>query len=161
MLTPKKTTPIDLSEIGNYPDFQKLHEKWSSAIDAGEDGALDLFDVPLPLAPTVMLIELEPDYSDGAVRLAGTYVCQVHGGEMRGKKVSSFFSDTDAREVLDSMRHCIETGAVDLSLREYVSMEQEHWSYVRILVPQPDKNGKKRILKAMDRSTLRRIPWSS
>lgn len=155
---PTRHTELSLDEIDSYPTLAAAYRVWRSSIDAGGNGHLDPTEVPPKLLPTVMIVELAPDFSNAHVRLAGTYVCQLHNGELRGKSVNAFFKPDDTVLVLDAMRRCIEDGVPSLARRSYVSLEGDKWEYVRLLLPERSNEGPKRLFKAMEKCTLKRLP---
>ncbi|MEC9265858.1 MAG: PAS domain-containing protein [Pseudomonadota bacterium] len=143
-----------LSELTRYPDLFAIHRVWKDRNRRGESSEIGIGDIPATLLPTVMLIEMTPDRSDATIRLAGTFCCELHGGELRGKSVSDFFLRKDAEQVIAAMNHCIDAETPSLAERQYVTLDGDDWGYVRLLLPQPDKDGRKRLFKAMDRSTI-------
>lgn len=161
MLDPRKisnnTEELPLDQISEYPLLAATTEAWKASMDAGNGGKVDPTDAPAALLPTVMLVDLSPNFEDGTVRLAGTFVCEAHRGEMRGRKVSEFFQPDDARAVLHSMRTCIETMTPSLARRSYVAIDDRYWEYVRLLLPEAVDGKPPRIFKAMDRRSLKQF----
>jgi hypothetical protein len=149
---------LPLDTIESYPDLAAALRIWRADVEGGGDGHLDPTAVPPRLLPTVMVIELTEDGTDGWVRLAGTFVCQIYRGELRGRAVSDFFKPEDAEIVMESLRRCVEGGEPSLARRAYVSLDGDRWEYVRILLPERARDGRKRLFKAMERSTLKRLP---
>lgn len=152
-------TELSLDGIQEYPTLAAAYHAWMANKDAGGDGRLDPTEIPRKLLPTVMIVELAPDFSIGHVRLAGTFVCQIYRGELKGKTVDDFFKPDDAALVMGALRHCVESGAPSLAKRSYVSLEGDRWEYVRLLLPESGReSGPKRLFKAMEKSTLKRLP---
>ncbi|MDW3204145.1 MAG: PAS domain-containing protein [Alphaproteobacteria bacterium] len=143
-----------IADVRDYPDLESVYTAWRLRREAGDSTELDVFEIPPALLPTVMLIELSPSGDDAVIRLAGTYCCELYGGELRGKTVNDFFQQRDARDVLKALNACAQGGEPSLADRRYVCLEGDEWGYTRLLLPQPPKDGRLRVFKAMDRSSL-------
>ena len=146
-----------LQELGKFPDMEAAFLAWQALDEDDEAFQLDPLSVPAALWPTTMLVELDPGFTDATLRLAGTLVCRLHGGEMKGKSVRTFFEEHEAEKVIASMRTVIETGRPSLARRSYIALDGDHWDYTRLLLPQRGRSGTFQIFKVMDPSTLRKV----
>ncbi len=136
---------LPLDALEDYPDLAELHRIWLSARDAAGapwPARLDMLDLPTRLLPYVMLLDLEREPRPLLrVRLAGTYVCEKYGRELKGHTTDDFFAAQDARNVVDSALRTAETSQPDLARREYVTLNGGFWRYVRLILPL-SRNGK-------------------
>lgn len=127
---------LPLDTLGDYPALANLHALWQRLSDAAPGGVaqrIDPLDIPKMLLPYMMLLDLEGERL--RVRLAGTMVCEKHGGEMRGKTTDDFFQPADAAAVLQAARVVASTRRPSLARRSYVSIDGRPWSYVRLMLP--------------------------
>jgi hypothetical protein len=155
---PSRHEELPLSAIDAYPDLMALLRIWEAGCGGFLPAAIDPLVVPRALLPYVMLLELET--LDGTprlrVRLAGTEVCAKHGGEMRGKTTDDFFAPADARAVVDSTLEVARTLRPSLARRDYISLDDRLWGYVRLILPMsPDGVNVTRFFKVLDPGSLR------
>ncbi len=135
--TVNQTLPLDA--LKDYPDLAELYDIWLRARDAGNGkwpARLDMLEIPTRLLPYVMLLDLERQPRPLLrVRLAGTYVCDKYGRELKGHTTDDFFAPQDARNVVESALRSAETSAPDLARREYITLNDGFWRYVRLILP--------------------------
>jgi hypothetical protein len=126
---------IPLTEIGQYPNLADALQSWQQSEGQRAPRGVDPVAMPKVLLPYVMLLDLEENPDRLRVRLAGTYVCQKYGGELRGRTTDDFFSAADARHVVNSALTVARLGIPSLAERTYVNLEGGLWSYVRLIAP--------------------------
>ncbi len=146
---------LPLDELSAYADLQRVHDVWSGLTEKqGRFPAqLDPTTVPVALLPYMMLLEVEEDCL--RVRLAGTRVCEEHGGEMRGHTTDDFFKPEDGKKVLEAGLRVSETGAPSLARKSYIAISGRRWSYVRLILPLSSDGVKRdRLFKLLDPATL-------
>lgn len=134
-MIPSAHTELPLAEIAGYPSLKALHAVWQEKSRDGLPARLSPLDVPKSVLPFVMLLELERDGPRLRVRLAGTEVCQKHGGELKGKTTDDFFEAKDAQAVVADAVKVAETGRPSLARRSYITLNDRLWSYTRIILP--------------------------
>lgn len=136
---PTVNQTLPLEELKSYPDLAELHRIWLLARDAAHakwPARLDMLDLPTRLLPYVMLLDLERKPRPMLrVRLAGTYVCEKYGRELKGHTTDDFFAPQDARNVVESALRTAETSLPDLARREYITLNGGFWRYVRLILP--------------------------
>jgi hypothetical protein len=128
---------LPLDHLPRFPALDALHAYWTRLIDAAGGvlpAKVDPLQIDPVLLPYLMLLDIEPD-GRLRVRLAGTMVCNKHGGEMRGKTTDDFFRPADAAAVVAAGHHVAETGRPSLARRSYVGIDNKLWSYVRLMLP--------------------------
>jgi hypothetical protein len=162
---------IPLTEIDQYPDLASALQSWQSSGSSRIPRSVDPFALPARLLPYVMLLDLEemPERSDAPyslrVRLAGTYVCQRYGGEMKGRTTDDFFAPADARHVVEAALTVANLGLPSLAERQYVNLDGGLWSYVRLIAPlSRDGSRIDGFFKVLDPTSLRQhevAPYSS
>lgn len=153
---------IDLTEINQYPDLALALQSWQTSDSSRIPRSVDPLNLPARLLPYVMLLDLEemPARSDDPyclrVRLAGTYVCQRYGGEMKGRTTDDFFAPADARHVIEAALKVASLGLPSLAERQYVNLDGGLWSYVRLIAPL-SRSGSRidGFFKVLDPSSLR------
>lgn len=129
---------LPLERLADYP---LLEACWRSWRDAGAGDAVparvDPLDLPREALPTVLMLDLEREPAPGLlrVRLAGTEVCERHGGELKGRTTHDFFAPEDARLVLEAALGVAERQTPSLARRSYVSLNGRSWRYVRLIMP--------------------------
>ena len=146
---------LPLAEMPAYADLQRVHEVWSELTNKkGHFPAqLDPTSVPVSLLPYMMLLDVEADCL--RVRLAGTRVCEEHGGEMRGRTTDDFFKPEDGKKVLAAGLRVAETGEPSLARKSYIAINGRRWSYVRMILPLSSDGVKRdRLFKLLDPATL-------
>jgi len=146
---------IPLTDIGQYPNLADALQAWQQSDGQRAPRAVDPLTLPKILLPYVMLLDLEENPELLRVRLAGTYVCQKYGGELRGRSTDDFFSAADARHVVTSALTVARLGIPSLAERTYVNLEGGLWSYVRLIAPL-SRSGTKidSFFKVLDPSSL-------
>lgn len=147
---------LPLADIDGFPNLAAAQAVWERAAADRLPQRLDVVDLPRSLLPYVMLLDVE----DGAlrIRLAGTQVCALHGGELAGKTTDSFFTPDQAASVVDSARAVVTSGRPSLARRAYVSLDGRYWSYVRLLLPlAPRSSGVPSVFKAAEPNSLKSI----
>ncbi len=161
-MTPANLAPIirqhrdlPLTEIGLYPNLADALQAWQQSYGLRAPRGVDPLSMPKILLPYVMLLDLEESPDRLRVRLAGTYVCQKYGGELRGRTTDDFFSAADAKHVVKSALTVARLGIPSLAERTYVNLEGGLWSYVRLIVPL-SRSGTKidSFFKVLDPSSL-------
>lgn len=136
---PTVNQSLPIGALADYPDLAALHRVWLKARDAA--GApwpprLDMLDIPTHLLPYVMILDLERAPRPLLrVRLAGTYVCDKYGRELKGHTTDDFFAPQDARHVVESALRTAKTSEPDLAQREYITLNGGLWRYVRLILP--------------------------
>jgi hypothetical protein len=126
---------IPLTEIGQYPHLAEALQAWQQSEGQRAPRQVDPLILPKVLLPYVMLLDLEDAPARLRVRLAGTYVCQKYGAELKGRTTDDFFSPTDARHVVDAAVKVAKHGIPSLAERTYVNLDGGLWSYVRLIAP--------------------------
>jgi hypothetical protein len=127
---------LPLDRLPDFPSLAALHACWQRLGEGAASGfpaKIDPLEIPPALLPYLMLLDIEDDRL--RVRLAGTTVCDKHGGEMRGKTTDDFFQPHDAAQVVAAGLRIAETGRPSLARRSYVSIDGQPWSYVRLMLP--------------------------
>ncbi|MDB5365445.1 MAG: hypothetical protein JWM77_1372 [Rhodospirillales bacterium] len=147
--------PMDLADLKQHPMLDRVHENWLRGHRDGRPPArLDPLDVPAAILPYVMLLRLDDDRRL-TVTLAGSFVCALHGGELRGASTEDFFAAQQAASVVEAARAAAATNQPSLAARRYVALSRRSWSYVRLLLPlAPDAEGRPRFYKALDPDSL-------
>ncbi len=125
---------LPLEQISAYPYLRIVHDLWSRSQPA-LPRTLDPLEVPRAALPYVLLLDLEREPDDLRIRLAGTRVCELHGGELRGQSARDFFDPGDAAQVLQAALACAAAGRPSLARRRYVSLSDRMWGYTRLLLP--------------------------
>ena len=146
---------LPLGDLPNYADLQRVYEVWKALTE--KDGRfpaqLDPTRVPVALLPYMMVLEVENGRL--RVRLAGTRVCEEHGGEMRGRTTDDFFKPEDGKKVLEAGLRVAETGKPSLARKSYIAINGRRWSYVRMILPLSSDGVKRdRLFKLLDPATL-------
>lgn len=149
---------ISLDRLAEYPDLARAHAVWRDKVQRDGKARLDPADLPRHLLQTVMVIEVQPDFRDARVRLAGTRICEMHGRDLRDETVRHFFKPGDAEVILASMRKTIDTFTPSLARRACVSISDDRWDFVRLLLPERDGQNGHRLFEVIDRATLKRLP---
>ncbi len=96
---------------------------------------IDPLDIPKPLLPYILILDYSVEPEDILARLAGTAVCENHGGELRGRSIFDVFEPKDAQLVLDSLKGVLARRGPTLARREFVSLDNTTLSYVRLILP--------------------------
>jgi hypothetical protein len=133
--TVRQHREIPLTEIGNYPDLADALQAWQQSAGGRAPRTIDPTALPRVLLPYVMLLDLERNPDRLRVRLAGTFICQKYGAELKGRTTDDFFSATDGRHVVQSALDVARLGMPSLAERTYVNLEGGIWSYVRLIAP--------------------------
>ena len=146
---------LPLDELSAYADLQRVHDVWCELTEKKGrlPAQLDPTTVPVALLPYMMVLEVE----EGClrVRLAGTRVCEEHGGEMRGRTTDDFFKPEDGKKVLEAGLRVAETGTPSLARKSYIAINGRRWSYVRMILPLSSDGVKRdRLFKLLDPATL-------
>lgn len=151
-----RQTELPLADIAAFPNLATALKVWEQTAEGGLPDRLDVVDLPRRLLPYVMLLDLEEDVL--RVRLAGTRVCDLHGGELAGKTTDTFFMPDQARSVVVGAQTVVSTGRPSLMRRTYVALDGRYWSYVRLLLPlAPRPSGVPSLFKAAEPNTLKSI----
>jgi hypothetical protein len=148
-------TPVDLAAISNHRLLDRVHASW---LDGHRDGRpparLDPLDLPASVLPYVMLLRLDDDRRL-TVTLAGSFVCALHGSELRGLSTDDFFAPEQAASVVEAAREVAASNRPGLASRSYVALSRRSWSYTRLLLPlAPDAEGRLRFFKVLDPESL-------
>lgn len=149
---------IPLANIMQYPDLARALQAWRQCDGMRAPHSVDPLLLPRSLLPYVMLLDLEENPNRLRVRLAGTYVCEKYGAELRGMTTADFFSPQDERHVVDTALTVARFGIPSLAERHYVNLDGELWSYVRLIAPLSRKGQKiDSFFKVLDPSTLQNL----
>ncbi len=154
---------LTVDDLTSSPNLAALVEVWRSACETATGplripAKLDPLDLPRALLPYVMLLDFEQNVRPVLrVRLAGTYVCEKYGRELRGHTTDDFFAPEDADHVVASALDVAMKRAPDVARREYISLNGGLWSYVRVILPM-SRDGHKvdSFFKALDPVSLTR-----
>lgn len=152
---------IPLTDIGAYRDLAEVYAVWMDKCGgAAFPQHIDMLDLPPSLLPYVMVLERDPD-AGLVIRLAGTYVCERHGGELRGKTPADFFPDGESQKVEQAILGVGEARAPSLAKRTYIHLNDSYWSYVRLVLPlSSDGHTVDKFFKVLDPATLSTVPKS-
>lgn len=146
---------LPLDDLVQSPDLAAVHALWVEAGCGSLPGHLDPLSLPRPLLPYVMLLDLETDPTRLRVRLAGTFVCEKHGTELKGKTTNDFFHPDDAQTVVNAAVRVAENGQPSLATRSYVALNGELWRYTRLILPlSRDGQTVDSFFKVLDPTTL-------
>ncbi len=127
---------LPLDRLGDHPSLVALYDVWRARrVGDALPPPLEIFDIPRPLLPYIMLVDLEREAGLLRIRLAGTEVCERHGGEMKGLTHADFFDAGDAATVYDDARRVAASGRPSLTRRVYMAINHRYWSYVRLRLP--------------------------
>ncbi|GIL38089.1 PAS domain-containing protein [Roseiterribacter gracilis] len=148
-------TPLAASDIGKYRLLERVHACWLAGHRDGQPPArLDPLELPPSVLPYVMLLRLDDD-ARLTVTLAGSFVCALHGSELRGFSTDDFFAPEQAASVVEAAREVARDNQPGLASRRYVALSRRSWSYVRLLLPlAPDAEGRLRFFKVLDPESL-------
>jgi hypothetical protein len=147
--------PMHPADLERYQLLKRVHESWLRGHQDGRPPArIDPLDVPAATLPYVMLLRLDDD-TRLTVTLAGSFVCALHGGELRGASTDDFFTPEQAASVVEAARAAAATNQPDIAARRYITLSQRSWSYVRLILPlAPDGQGRPRFYKVLDPDSL-------
>jgi hypothetical protein len=148
-------TRLDPADLAKYRLLDRVHTCWLDGHRDGRlPGRLDPLDLPSSVLPYVMLLRLDDD-ARLTVTLAGSFVCALHGSELRGSSTDDFFAPEQAASLVEAARVVAATNQPGLASRRYVALARRSWSYVRLLLPlAPDAEGRPRFFKALDPESL-------
>ncbi|MGP1394521.1 MAG: PAS domain-containing protein [Inquilinaceae bacterium] len=150
---------IPLDDLVLFPNLATVHALWVDAGNGALPRHLDPLSLPRALLPYVMLLDLEADPSRLRVRLAGTFVCEKHGTELKGKTTDDFFHPDDAQAVVDSAARVAKDAHPSLATRRYVALDGELWRYTRLILPlSRDGQTVDSFFKVLDPTTLSSEP---
>jgi hypothetical protein len=149
---------IPLTEIGRFPDLAAALQSWQQSVGTRAPRQVDPLALPKALLPYVMLLDLEEAPARLRVRLAGTYICDKYGSELRGATTDDFFAPADAQQVVASALTVAKFGIPSLAQRDYVTLDGGLWSYVRLIAPL-SRDGCKidGFFKVLDPATLQNL----
>jgi len=150
-----RETELPLTEAS--ANLRQVLEIWRRETErrGAPPSGLDVTEVPRPLLPYLMLLNLDRDRERLVVRLAGTEVCAKYGGELKGKTTHDFFHPEDARIVYESALRVAESGEPSLARREYVNIDDRLWRYTRLILPlSRDGRQADSFFKTLDPATL-------
>ncbi len=147
---------IPMTEIGQFADLADALQAWQMNSGGRVPRSVDPATLPKILLPYVMLLDLEERPNRLRVRLAGTFVCQKYGGELKGRTTDDFFAPSDAQQVVASALTVARLGIPSLAERTYVNLDGGLWSYVRLIAPL-SRDGHKidSFFKVLDPKSLR------
>ncbi|WP_374764331.1 PAS domain-containing protein [Yunchengibacter salinarum] len=130
---PQEELPLDNAS----PALHSLIDLWFRRTQAQGriPAAFNMRDIPPRILPYVMLLTLDRERDRLIVRLAGTEVCQRHGGEMKGKTTDDFFEPVDAAIVVKSALDVAHNKTPSLARRNYVNIDGKSWHYTRLIMP--------------------------
>lgn len=132
---PSRHQELPLDRVAEFPHLESVLAEWRrNCIGIFPPPRLSPAQVPKAALPYVMLLDLEDD-ARLRVRLAGTYVCESYGRELKGRTTDDFFHEKDAAKVVDSALEVARTGVPSLARRTYITLNDRYWSYVRLIMP--------------------------
>lgn len=150
-----RETELPLAEAS--ANLRQVLEIWHRETErrGAPPSGLDVTELPRPLLPYLMLLDLDRARGRLVVRLAGTEVCAKYGGELKGKTTHDFFRPADARIVYESALRVAESGEPSLARREYVNIDDRLWRYTRLILPL-SRDGRRvdSFFKTLDPATL-------
>lgn len=150
--------PLPLGEIGDYPILSQVLDAWRGLGASTPPDAVRPEHFPRRTLSHLMILDLDYAAPDATVRLAGTRVCELYGGEMRGVSAYDFFGPHDGEAVVRQLLETAECGDPALARRAYVSISGKLWCYTRLLLPFHPVNGRcERVLKVVEPMTLEQI----
>lgn len=157
-LYPTRDEPLPMTDVADYPILSAVHAAWVALCKPDPPVRINPEDFPPRTLSHLMLVDLDEEAPDAVVRLAGTEVCTLYGGEMRGVSVFDFFHREDAEIVLDSLLDVASKGEPTLAKRSYVAVSGRPWRYTRLLLPYHPVDGRcRRIVKVVEPATLEEI----
>ena len=155
---PTRDEALPMDAVSDYPILSEVHKAWSDLSDAGPPSQVNPEDFPRRTLSHLMLVDIDFEAPNALVRLAGTKVCELYGGEMRGVSVYDFFGREDAEIVLGHLMDVANKGEPTLAKRAYVSVSERPWRYTRLLLPYRPVDGRcTRIVKVVEPATLEEI----
>lgn len=126
---------LDLDRLQDLPTLKAVHDVWAQTMPDRVPARIDPLSIPRQLLPYVMLLDLEEKPVRLRIRLAGTFVCERHGGELRGMTTDHFFQAHDAQAVIDSALEVARSKRPSLAYRESVTLSERFWRYTRLILP--------------------------
>lgn len=150
---------LPLYQLSDYPLLDGCYCHWQdSRAGDGLPARLDPVELPRPVLPGVLLLEVERRPFRLRVRLAGTTICDKYGGELRGRTTDEFLESEDAHLLRESAEAVIQGRRPSLARRSAVAVGECLWSYTRLILPLSrgaggDVDG---LFLAIDPRTLRR-----
>ncbi|SMF62919.1 PAS domain-containing protein [Tistlia consotensis] len=152
---------LPLYQLSDYPLLDACYRHWrDSCPENGLPARLDPVELPRPILSGVLLFDLERAPLQLRVRLAGTAVCDKHGGELRGRTPEEFLEPDDACLLHETALAIARSRRPSLVKRSYVAIGEWLWNYTRLILPLARKDGVTvdSFFLAVDPSTLRRNP---
>lgn len=160
---PLKPREIPLAQIDGYPELAALLTVWRAAM-VGDmpPPRIDPLAIPRLLLPGAILADLERDIGGrGAVRLrirlAGTMLCDLCGGEMKGRTFDEVMPPADASAMTTIAVLATEQKRPILVHRPGIRFRDVTVDYVALLLPLSGDDGRiSRLLEMSDPATVRR-----
>ncbi|MCR9220239.1 MAG: PAS domain-containing protein [Alphaproteobacteria bacterium] len=150
--------PLALEGVGTYPILSQVLDAWRGLCGSTPPAVIGPEDFPRRTLSHLMIVDLDYATPNATVRLAGTRVCELYGGEMRGVSAYEFFGPDDGEAVVRQLLEAAERGEPALARRAYVSISGKLWCYTRLLLPFHPVNGRcERVLKVVEPMTLEQI----
>ncbi len=148
-------TPLDLANIGRYPALAGVYEAWRGASREDLANRLDPLELPPRVFPYVMLLDLSVDPVGLRIRLAGDFVREKHGRKVVGLTPYDFFAPDQADRVIETALEVAGRREADLAHRSYVGIQDDFWSYTRLMLPLSGPDGRvDRIFKVVEPKSL-------
>lgn len=159
---PGRHREIPLAQIDGYPELAAVATVWRAAtIGAVLPQRIDPLAIPRRLLPGAILFDVEPDGIGDAVRLrvrlAGTMLCDLCNGELKGKTIDQILSPEDAAAVTVDARAATVEGRAILVRRAGIRFGETELDYIALLLPLTGSDGRTtRLLALPDPTTIRR-----
>jgi len=154
---------LSLTKIDGYPELAALLTVWRAAVVGGlPPRRIDPLAMPRQLLPGAILADLirEPGAASGArlrIRLAGTMLCELCGGEMKGRTLDEVMPPADAAAMMAPMLTATAEVRPLLIHRPAIRFRDQHVDYVALLLPLSGDDGQvSRVLEMPDPATVRR-----
>lgn len=155
----KRYREISLAQIEGYPELAVLLTVWRAGV-VGDlpPGRIDPLAVPRQLLPGAILADVEGrDAVRLRFRLAGTMLCELCGGEMRGRTFDEVLLAADAAAMAEAALVALAEVRPLLVHRPDIRFRDVHLDYVALLLPLTGDDGAvNRVLEMPDPATIRR-----
>lgn len=148
-------TPLDLADIDLFPALAGVYEAWRGASLEELARRLDPLELPPRVFPYVMLLDLSVDPIGLRIRLAGDFVRERYGRKIVGLTPHDFFTPDQADHVIETALEVADRREADLAHRSYVGIQEDLWSYTRLMLPLAGPDGTvDRIFKVIEPKSL-------
>jgi hypothetical protein len=132
-------------EPEGFEFFRPMLRYWSERAAgraAPRRSDIDPLDLPLPMLPHVLLIEVEHDPLDFRYRLAGTAADTIHGQSLKGVRISELRPETFARTLHDDLARMADDLAPQFLELSYTNREGKTRRYRVLRLPLCDDAGR-------------------